>query len=223
MKALLALAALLVACSGESFNGASNAPSLQGTNTDSGTAGTTDEGNDPGSAGAESSGNGGTESKPPASQPDGGDIIVGSGGTSGASGESGSAGSVPSEGGSTAEGGSSGEAGSSVGGETNEAGAAGATQVDPLEPYPAPDCDGFTAYMIPVDSCIFITGRFETRSPANCEIQNPTFDTCSTSTNIGQNDDMPIVRYIRAESGYSFTVTRHDLDGQVCEQRCESD
>jgi hypothetical protein len=120
-------------------------------------------------------------------------------------------------------GGATGDAGTTtIGGSGNESDA-GQPQVDLLEPYDAPDCDGFTAYNIPVDSCIRVVGRFEVRSPGHCEIVNPQVDNCATVTNIGQNDGQVMVRYFRAEDGYSFSVSRHEVDGQVCAVPCSSD
>jgi len=84
-----------------------------------------------------------------------------------------------------------------------------------LSPYPAPDCAGFTAYWVPKNGCIVVTGRFQTRSPGLCDIQNPTVKSCVT---MRTDLDNGIVGYVRAEPGKEFAATRVAFEG--CAERC---
>jgi hypothetical protein len=112
-----------------------------------------------------------------------------------------------------------------------EAGFAGATQGDPLAPFPAPGCPGFTAYRVPKGSYLAVTGSFEGNSLKNgiCEplAREPLYDSCATVSNVDQcvctvtsppscgqycdGDYMTIA--LRAEPGKTFKTKMIEGDG----------
>jgi len=92
--------------------------------------------------------------------------------------------------------------------------------VDPLEPYAAPDCDGFVAYWVPAGQCMVVRGRFEIRMPGSCDMLNPTVSTCSTFTASESHFPEGVVRYLRAEDGRAFAVARHE-NADDCVRACE--
>ena len=183
-----------------------------------------------GGANASVPGSGGSARPWPATGGLGGDGHGGtppSGGSAGApyvdgqAGVTGDAGSGDGDAGGSASGGSSGGTGGAVGAPADLDGgvvASGGAPSDPLAPYPAPDCDGFTAYWIPAGECMVVRGRFQIRSPETCDLVGvPTVYTCSIhETDAGLFPD-GLVRYFRAEPDRQFVVERMtDCDGE-CE------
>lgn len=105
-------------------------------------------------------------------------------------------------------------------------------------------CPGGTLVAIPYMKCVVVRGRFYGYSPEgtsntanSCDVQGLMPMTCATLTNIGQFKSFPWTAgehcstvercenngYIslRAQDGYSFTTTEHDVVSDACPVTCE--
>lgn len=130
-------------------------------------------------------------------------------------------------GGGSSDGGSA-NAGSG-GASPNQAGSAGGG--DPLEPFPAPGCDGWAAYRIPPGKFLAITGSFESTLLKNgsCTepVGTPSYESCSAPGNVSQCvctvtsppscgqscDGEYLVTALKAEPGKAFHAELLDGDG----------
>lgn len=154
----------------------------------------------PGGAPAASGGTGGQSAGGAAGEP----------GAAGVGGAAGQGGAEPSDAGAAGVPGAAG-----VGG---QGGTGGGVVIDPLEPFPAPNCPGFTAYRVPDDTCIHVRGRFEIGS-LTCP--NPetvgVIQRCATGVHDGQcsngangcDEYGNLLLYVRAEEGRAFAVDRY--------------
>lgn len=118
-------------------------------------------------------------------------------------------------------------------GDTVSTGGTGGAAVDPLAPFPAPPpwCEGWTAYRVPVGTCLTIRGRYDVVTPPiscdNVIWQNGpnTSLRCGVVDNNGQClgvkpapscQDGSMVIYVQATTDRPYTVTRADLVKGVC-------
>lgn len=115
------------------------------------------------------------------------------------------------------------------GGAPQQGGSAGSA--DPLEPFPAPGCEDWTAYRVPAGKFLAVTGDFQTTLLKNgvCQVLvgAPYYESCSAPGNVNQCictvtsppscgqscDGAYLVTVIRAEPGKTFHAELQDGDG----------
>jgi hypothetical protein len=130
----------------------------------------------------------------------------GAGAGAGGAGMGGEAGSDPSSGGMPAEGGAGG---------TDE-------PIDPLEPVPAANCEGYVDYFVPQGTCVWVHGRFTTQD-AECAIVGTTERSCSTVTALAADRSIRVSGTVGVSSPTGVAVDRFDLEGDSCPQLCTAD
>lgn len=147
---------------------------------------------------------------------------AGNGGAVATGGEKISSGGSVAAGGAVASGGASAGGSVSAGGSPESGGApgsggegAGGATVDPLEPYPAPDCPGYTAYWIPEGGCLWVHGRFYVRTPDACDVASggDLVHQCALVDAVREEGN---VIYVQAEPGRAYAADRIG----ACDNRC---
>lgn len=159
-------------------------------------------------AGASSAGDGGADQVAPS---------AGTGGVGSAAGAGGDSGGAAALGGSVSAGG------------VQQGGAAGSA--DPLEPYPAPGCNDWTAYRVPPGKFLAISGNFQNAlfESGHCQVPVglPYYESCSAVGNVSQCvcsvtsppscgqscDGAYLVTVLKAEPGKTFHAELQDGDG----------
>lgn len=221
----------LLACSGEAFSGGERRAAPEaGAGGDAGdddparggsTSGTTSTGGSASTGGSTS----GAAGVGVGAAGAGGMAAGGSAGTAAGSSSSGASGTgVSGGGGSGARGGTAG----------SSSGAAGSGGGEP-DPIPSP-CPGGTLVTLPYLKCIVARGRFLVNAVDACSVQGQTPTTCAVFDNIGQFDKYPETDgpcstvnrcenpgyvSLRAQDGYTFTTTEHDVVNDACPVTCD--